>query len=58
MIAWNFETGMLALGQEILWDLELFVMMPGQKFEFHYSHNIPLRQKLDPRLGCCHTHLT
>ena len=30
MIAWNFETGMLALGQEILWDLELFVMMLGE----------------------------
>ena len=27
MIAWNFETGILALGQEILWKLELFVMM-------------------------------
>ena len=30
MIAWNFETGMWALGQEILWCLELFVMMLGE----------------------------
>ena len=29
MIVGNFETGMLALGLDMLWELELFVMMLG-----------------------------